>query len=206
MKNPRIINGFDKLNDAELAVRAQAIIAAMTGNTNFPTPSPSLADMTTALSEYSTALSAAKTGNRAQIALKRQKREALISLLHQLGDYVLFTSKRDRTMMVSSGFSIAKEAEPLPPLSKPENLQVLSGENAGELKIAISKVQGARAYQYQYTPDPLTIESKWESQLSTVTKNTFQDLNSGSRYWCRVAAIGVDEQMVFSDAVSRVVL
>ena len=48
MKNPRIVNGFDNLNDANLAVRTQAIVAAMTGNTNFPTPTPSLADVTTA--------------------------------------------------------------------------------------------------------------------------------------------------------------
>jgi hypothetical protein len=206
MKSPRITNGFDRLNDAELEIKANAILAAMTGNANFPTPAPTLAELTTAIDEYSAAQSAAKTGDRVDIAIKKQKRESLTTLLHQLGDYVLFASKRDRVIMASSGFSVSREAQPLPPLAKPENLQVLSGANTGELLISIARVPGARAYQYQYTPDPLTQESVWETQLNTTIKNTFANLLSGTRYWCRVGAIGTEGQLVFSDAVSRVVL
>ena len=38
----RITNGFDRLSDANLEVKANTIVTAMTGNTYFPTPNPDL--------------------------------------------------------------------------------------------------------------------------------------------------------------------
>lgn len=201
----RIKNGFDKQSDANLVVRTQNIIAAITGNPNFTTPDPSLATIQTALDAFADGLDKAQTGDRVDIAVKNQKRAELIDLLHLLGAYVLYTSKQDSAVAASSGFEVAKEPQPGPDITKPANLQVDNGTNAGELNITFNTVAGSRSYLYQYTPDPVTDASQWQTFTGTIRKCTFQNLQSGTRYWCRVAAIGPNGQIAYSDTVPRIV-
>lgn len=66
--------GFGKYSDSNLLVAGQAILVAMTGNTHFPTPSPTLATVTTAINDYSAALSAAKEGGKTNVATKNAKK------------------------------------------------------------------------------------------------------------------------------------
>ncbi|MBD0295032.1 MAG: hypothetical protein ICV84_07515 [Flavisolibacter sp.] len=62
--NLRITNGFDRLSDPRLLVRAQEIFNAMMNNPGFPTPVPALADVQTKIFEYSNAISAALEGGK----------------------------------------------------------------------------------------------------------------------------------------------
>ena len=201
----RITNGFDKLSDANLETRAGAILSAMTGNVSFPTPSPALATVQTAATDFAIALAKAKTGSEYDKAFKNSKREELITLLHSLGNYVLFTANGDELMAKSSGYSIARTPSPAPGVTPATNQKLEDGANAGELKFSFDKVPGARSYMYQYTPDPVTESSVWQSMPGTVRKTVFTGLQSGTRYWCRVIAIGTGGQGVYSDAVSRIV-
>lgn len=179
----RLTNGFDRMSDANLVVRSQNIIAAMTGNANFPTPDPTLATMQTALDAFSDALDAAKTGDKTAIAIKNQKKADLVDQIHLLGAYVLYTSKQDSVIAVSSGFNIAKEPQPSPSITKPENFQVDNGLNTGELQVSFNPVPGARSYMYQYTSDTaVTDATQWETETGTVKQNLFYGLTSGSRY------------------------
>ena len=91
-------------------------------------------------------------------------------------------------------------------MTKPEGLVLKEGDNRGDLKLKLKKVKGARAYMYQIAASPLTAGSKWESSLSTVTSKTFTGLESGKEYNCRVAAVGKNEQVIYSDTVSRIAL
>lgn len=201
----RLTNGFDKMSDANLVVRSQNIIAAMTGNANFPTPDPTLAVMQTALNAYSDALDAAKTGDKTDIAIKNQKKADLVDQIHLLGAYVLYTSKQDSAIAISSGFTVAKDPSPAPDITKPENFQVDNGLNSGELQVSCNAVPGARSYMYQYTSDAaVTDATQWETETGTVRKNLFYGLNSGTRYWCRVAAVGINGQVVYSEPVARI--
>lgn len=205
MANPKIKTSFSRYNDSNLEVKANTIIAAMTSNPNFPSPVPPLAEVTTAAAEYSTALLAAKQGGRTEVAIKKQKRTELIKLLTKLASYVTLTANGDRAIMVSSGFDLAKTREPLPPLVKPQVLKVVDGVNPGELKVIIGRVAGARSYMYEYTQDPLTPGSSWTGQNGTLSKVLFKNLESGKKYWCRVIAYGRNEQLAYSDPVSRIV-
>lgn len=205
MKILRITNGFDRLTDAALETRANSILTAMTGNSSFPNPTPTLADVQTLLSAYSTALAKADQGSPLEKAVKNQKKDDLITALHSLGNYVLFTANGDELVARSSGFTIAKEPSPKPPV-EPAAGQVLSdGPNTGELNYKFNPVKGARSYLYQYTPEPLTEASVWQSQAGTVSKVRFSGLESGKRYWCRVMTVGTGGQAVYSEPVSRIV-
>ncbi|MBV8860139.1 MAG: hypothetical protein JOZ02_24625, partial [Acidobacteria bacterium] len=55
---------FDRLSIPEKVARAQQVVAAMTGNTNFTTPTPTLAALTTAINELETATSDAQAARR----------------------------------------------------------------------------------------------------------------------------------------------
>lgn len=205
MANPKIRTDFSRYSDSNLDVKAKTIIAAMTGNPNFPSPVPPLAEVSAASADYSAALVAAKNGGKTEVAVKDQKRAALESLLITLAAYVTMVAKNDRAIMISSGFDLVKEREPLPPLEKPEIIKVVDGTNAGELQVIISPVTGATNYMYQYTLDPLSAQSNWAGQNSTLSKALLKDLESGKKYWCRVVAYGRNEQLVYSDPVSRIV-
>jgi hypothetical protein len=200
----KITNGFNKLSDENLLGRAGQINIAFNGNGNFTTPSPTLAELQTALTDFEIALAKAKTGSELERAIKNDKRQELIDLLHALGNYVLFTVKGDRTKAVSSGFSIAKDPTPQPPISKPENLQVTEGQNAGELSIKFNRVHGARCYLVQYAEDT-TGTPIWQSQTSTTSKYILKQLESGKKYQVRIAVVGTNEQLAYSDPVWKIV-
>ena len=100
--------GFRRYSDGTLEVKGQAIAAAMTDNAYFPGPNPEVTAMVAALEGYSTALAAAKNGGKTEVAVKNQKREALIATLVVLANFVMLTAKGDLAMLVSSGFDIEK--------------------------------------------------------------------------------------------------
>lgn len=200
MRNPRLKTDFTRLTDSQMEIKAQGIVSAMTGNAFFPAPQPALAAVSDAITDYSTALSRAQTGDRIQIALKKDKREALEQLLARLSSYVTLTAGSDEAAMVSSGFDLAKEPGNKLPIEAPENFLVHFGTNSGEMVSSVNRVIGARAYVHEYTPDPVAPNSEWNKQFSTRCKFTFTGLVPGQKYWFRVAAIGPREQIAYTHA------
>jgi hypothetical protein len=206
MKVLKIVNGFTEMTDERLLVKATLINTSMAGNPDFPTPSPALNELAGAISAFQAAVLAAEGGDKQAIAIRDQKRDVLVNLLHLLGNYVLFTAANDDVKASSSGFSIGKTAAPAPPLTTPSGLELKNGVNKGELKLRFKKVQGARSYRYDITPSPITANSVWESATNTITRKQYSGLESGKEYNCRVVAYGIKEQVVYSDVVSRVAL
>jgi hypothetical protein len=202
MKN-KITTGFESLTDPGFETKASDICASMSSNPNFATTIPALTDVTSQLQAYSAGLTAAQSKDRNAVATKNQLRENLTDLLTQLGSYVMAVANGDKAKLISSGFDLAKEGESTP-LSKPDNIQLTDGKNAGELIVKVTAVKGAKSYVHQYTSDPLTPNSDWAQVITTTSKYTIKNLSSAQKYWCRVAAVGSLNQVVYSDAVSRI--
>lgn len=194
--------GFNLHSDASLEVYAQSIIKAMTGNSYFPDPLPELTAATTATTEFVAALSKAKMGGKNEVADKNQKRATLVMALFQLGSVAMAIAAGNVAALVSTGFTLTKERTPSAPLSKPVVLQLTDGQ-PGELKMTTKRVPAGRMYNFEYTTDPLNANA-WVGQTTTQSSFTFKSLESGKKYWCRVAVMGVNEQVVYSDAVSRI--
>jgi hypothetical protein len=205
MFNLRITNGYDGISDAKLITKATNIWTAMTASPYFTTPVPALADLKDTIDAFATAVSEAETGNNYQKAVKNQIGEQLIEMLHSLGNYVLFTANGDFIVAQSSGFSIAKTPSPRPPVGAPASQKLEDGASAGELQFSFETVKGARGYAYQYTQDPITENSAWQTVVGTSRKVVFAGLEVGKKYWCRVIVIGSRGQGVTSNAISRVV-
>lgn len=203
----RITNGFTKLSDPNLISRANSIQQAMVGNLNFSSPTPTLAALQTAINDLVTALSDADNGGNYDKAVKNQKRNALIDILHNLGAYVLFTSSGlpDPFLAAkSSAFHVAKTGSPIL-LGAIENLQLKDGMNPGELNISFNAVTGSKAFVCQYSDDPTLAESSWRTEVGTSRKFTLSGLEIGKKYFVRIIAIGANDQKVISDVASRLV-
>lgn len=201
----RVTNGFDKLTDAELESSGQTILLAMTGNTNFPTPTPTLAELSNNLTVFSQAAAVARKGSSLDKAIRDDKRDVFISTLHLLGNYVTFVAAGNRTVAASSAMPLNKDSLPRV-LTKPENLRLSEGTNSGELKLAFDAVPAARSFQYQVTTDPLSEASQWQSFTGTTCRFLLTGLTPGQKYWVRVVAVGTGGQSITSDAVCRMVV
>lgn len=201
----RITNGFDKLSDSDLLARVNNIMSGMTDNASFPTPTPTLATVQTSIDAFQDARSVAQSGSSYDKAVKNQKKSEMIDLIHGLGNYVLFIANGDALVAQSSNFSIAKPPTPAPAVTAAANQMLDDGENSGDLVYSFDKVPGARSYVYQYTADPVSDASIWETQTGTVKKVSFTGLDAGKRYWCRVLSVGINGQGVYSEPVSRIV-
>ena len=198
----KAISNFSKLSDGNLESKTHSIISNMTGNANFPTPVPTLNELEAAADNYSSALVKALTGNRTDVADKNAKRAALLDLLRSWGLYVNLTANGDASMILSSGFDISKDPQPVV-LTRPENVRVDYGTAPGSLLLSVKAVKGAYAYFHEYTTDATMAPNSWVSTSGTTSKLEFTNLQPGTTYYCRVGVIGTNNQVLYSDAVSR---
>jgi len=205
MKRPKLVKNYSRLSEANLDYKAQSIVHSLTGNAYFPVTDPSLTDFTEVKDAYILARENVANGGKTEIAIKNQTKELLLSKMFLLGVNIESLAKEDRVKLVSSGFDLAKTAEPKPPLVGPLNLRLADGLNKGELKLCIEPLKDAVSYNYEFTVSPLTEESKWMIKSSTSKIHVFAGLPSGAKVYARVAAIARKDQELYSETLSRVV-
>ena len=201
----KALTNFYKLTDAALEVKAETIHSSMNANPGYTTPQPTLVALQAAITAFSDALNASASGSRVDIAFKNQKKQELIDLLTSLAAYVTFAADGDDSVLLSSGFDISKDPSSVT-ISKPENFQLINGNNPGELLLSIDGVKGAKSYLFEYTTDATMVAQNWQSFPSTKVKFMLEDLKPGTIYYCRVGAVGGNNQLQYSDAVSRMVI
>jgi hypothetical protein len=190
-------------SDGDLANIAYRIVESLKDNQHFPNPTPALAVVETALQEYRDALVNAAGKDKAMVSVKNDKRAVLRALLAELANYVTDTSQGDKSLLLTSGFDLARQRgeRVLPPI---ERLTVEIGP-PGEAITRVKKITGAKAYVHQYTTEPDKGESGWVSYTSTDRQYRFVKLESAVRHWFRVIAIGVGGQQVVSGTESCII-
>ena len=199
----KIVMPFERQSGPKLLTKSLDISASMVGNVFFPTPTPTLETINGSIDRFQSALVAAASRDRTQVILKNRARVDLVANLKALGNYVTFTADGNSAMIGSTAFDTRKLPQPVI-VVKP-TATVENGVNSGEL-ITNAKRQGkARGFVHQYTKDPLTETSVWESFPTTSKKFTFTGLEKTKVYWCRVGIMGAKGQLIFSDPVSKVV-
>ena len=204
MKRSKIVTPFEGQSDPDFKAKADAIYKSMLGNVNFPTPVPELTLIDGMINAFGEAMATAKDRDRNSVARKNDIRQDLTYALIQLASSVTTVANGDKTLLISSGFELAKPGETIP-FERPKGILLTDGKNSGELVVKIPTVKGAKSYGAQYTTDPLTASSEWTQEMTTTSKFTFKNLVAAQKYWCRMAAIGPYGQVVYSDAVCRVV-
>ena len=183
--------GIFKMTAAMLVAFAQHIFLMMTGNLNFATPDPTLAQLKTAWEKLQAAIGAAVDGGKAAHQLKREAEDELKLVISQMAAYVFNTAAGDANKILSAGFKLRGQAAPITVLGMPQDLRTLTTQFVGLISLKWDRVYGAVNYEvFVNTTDP-TNEEAWTSVgLTSKSRMEVSDLVSAKYYWFRVQAQG----------------
>ena len=185
---------------------ARQIVTSMTGNASFANPEPPLAGVSDAANNLEAAFNAANLARQNAIektSLMDDADTALDNILTKLGNYVDSTSDGDEAKILSAGISVKGKPVPIGALPQPTALAATAGDMDGEIDLAWDKVYGSKSYVVKYSADPIT-PTGWKSGgVSTKSNKSILSLQSGVKYWFRVAAVGAAGQGPWSDPATK---
>lgn len=198
---------LDRLSLAEKIAKARQIVKAITGNPNFPTPTPPLAALTTAINEAEAAAAEAQQARQTakeKTSHQGQKEEALVKLVTQLAAYVESVAGDEKTILSAGMDTREKAVAATDTTTEPHGLSASGGDHDGEIDLSWDKVSGAKSYVIEKSSDPPTTTSWTHAGVSTRSSFTVTGLSSGSRYWFRVAAVNANGQSGWSDPAMKI--
>jgi hypothetical protein len=138
--------GFAAIGDNFLDDFARGVIDGLTGNATYPTPPVTLANLQTALDDFSAKVTAAQAGGPVDTAAKRNSRQALLGMLRLVAAYVQLKCNNDPELLLSSGFEAQSMNRTSVPLEKPSGLKLKNG-NAGQLEAKVGAVKNTNMYE-----------------------------------------------------------
>ena len=202
MSNAKI--GVDGLSVPAKIQYARRLATAITGNPNFPAPTPTPAVLAAAGDGLETLFNdaqAARLVSKTKTGLQDDQSAVVDGMIAQLASYVDSASGGDATKIESAGFELRATPSPVGPLPAPTDLQVLPSEHAGSADVSWRSVYGARAYTIERAADAPALEFGVIGN-STKKQASLNSMVSGQKYWFRVAAIGAAGQSAWSDPVA----
>jgi hypothetical protein len=135
-----------------LITYAMSIVAAMTNNPHFVTPTPPLANVTTAITTLGSAESATLTRTKGAVPVRNAAKGSLVLLLLQLRGYVQNTADADvengAAIIASAGMAIRKT-----PVRGPRIFAVEAGPTTGSAKLTAGAAARRASYEWEYSPD-----------------------------------------------------
>jgi len=196
------------LPDAQVIQQATNIKTALTGNATFTTPTPTLVALGTLISTAATKLTTAENAQTTAKLATADKDVALDALragLVQLANYVDLTANGDEVKILSAGMQVRAAAAPVGVPAQPASLALTGGDAEGELDAQWDGVNGAKSYELQLSPDPITGSSWVAHGAVTKSKAALTGLASGARMWARVRAVGAAGPGAWSDPAVKTV-
>ena len=193
-------------SDAQLVTDSQTIVNSMTNNPAYATPSPALASVTTAINDFSVAVSNAADGGTTLTAIKNAKRQALLGILRHLASYVHVACNGNMAVLLSSGFPTQKQNRTpvgILPAPVPPFLQL--GGRSGDLVASVTPIPNCSAYTWR-----LALASAPATYLQTVPTTaasiTFSGLTPGETYAVDANAFGAAGTGDWSDTSELMIL
>ncbi|MBL0310414.1 MAG: fibronectin type III domain-containing protein [Bacteroidetes bacterium] len=178
--------GFHLLTVPQKIILARRVVEFMNGNPNFAVPSPTLADITTAIDALELAQQALPGGPAATEI--RDLREAdLDILMSDLQIYVEGEAKGDPEIALSSGMDIRDSKSPIGILNSPETLVAKQGAAEGSVKLKWKAVKKSSGYRIEVSTNPTQgWPMVYQSEKSSIK---IYDLTPGTKYYFRVATL-----------------
>jgi hypothetical protein len=196
--------GFAGLPDAEVDNFAQGVIQGMTGNSEFKDPPVTMANLQTAVTDFTAGIAGAKTGGPPATAAKNNSRQALLGMLRQLASYVQIHCNNDMALLLSSGFQAMSTNRAQAPLEKPQGLVIKNG-SSGQLVASVSPVKNTSMYEGRVKG----ADGDWLPSVFTGDSRhiTFEGLTPGTTYTAQVRALGgLTGQSDWSDPSSHMAM
>ena len=184
--------GFTNVTPAALLDKGRNHVVMLTGNAEFPTPTPATAVLTVACDKLEAA-SNAYNFNRGK--LEKEARDVafteLKALIRELGGYVQSNCKGEKELILSTGFDVRRPNEPVGDLPAPGNLIASPTLYPGRIDLRWEGVKGRSAYEVYINDGDPSSESGWRLLLVTPkTRFIATSLTSNKTYAFRVVAIG----------------
>ena len=200
----RVALSFAKKNDTDLIAFVRNVITKMTNNPQYPTPTPTLAALTTSVDAFETAVHDALDGGKIAIATRNAARVALLAQMRQLAAYVQANCNADLLALIGSGFEAVRAPSPVGTLPAPKNPRLSTTDKSGELLFRCGPVDNAVNYTLQTAP---SANGPWkEEALSTSTRIVVGDLTPGQMLWARACANGSAGSSEWSAPTTAMVL
>lgn len=192
-------------SDPVLVTDVATIVTSMTNNTNYPTPAPALALITTTNDDFADAIAAAADGGKQLTSAKDAKRRELVALMRQLASYVQVACNSDMTKLLSSGFPVQKpDRTPATVPPTPETPKPSQGRT-GEAIPVTKPVQFAYIYNWRVALASKPNEYVQHAQ-STGARTVFDGLTPGQVYNFECNAVGTAGTSDWSNAASLMVI
>ena len=147
-KKLKVSLAYNSYPDAALDELTTAIIAAMTGNASFPTPTIPLATVAALQTTFRNALAAAANGGTQLTAAKNGARQALSDAQDANALYVQTIARYDLAMLLSSGYQAASTNRAQTQLPAP-TIMALENEMSTQLVVRLSPIANAYCYEVQ---------------------------------------------------------
>lgn len=196
--------GFTRVTFKALVGKARNSVTMMTGNPAFPTPNPSLADVSDAADKVAAADEAYDFTRSKVVKEERDSAFATLkSTYRDLGGYVQMASGGDKELILSAGFDVVRAPEPPALPEAPRGVLAWATKYFGEIEVRWGASKGRRIYKlYQTEGDP-TVETGWEL-IAETGKNRMlvKGLERFKTYSFRVVAVGAAGVSTASDAAS----
>lgn len=179
-----------------------AIVAAMTNNDDFPTPSPALPTIIAANTAAKSAIADAVNGGRVLTAIKNAKMAELAGTVRPLASYVTIIANGDMAKLLSSGFPIQQPSRgKIGALSTPTAPVATPGRMFGSIDVSTTAIYGA--YVYYWRAAAVSAPTVFVAQTPTTKANaTLSGLTRGEIYNIQVSAVGAAGQTEWSDAAN----
>jgi hypothetical protein len=185
--------GTGRLTDTELLNVLLAENTAITGNPAFPTPNPTVVEMSAAITDLQDKLANMtylKSLLKSATTDKDVSRSTAEALFKSRAAYVQLASNGNKGLIESAGFSVRATPTPVGILPPPSNLFIELNGTPGLLLLSWSSVEFSRAYVIQCSPAN-TMAREWSPlKTSSVARLRIDGLTLGQVYAFRIAAVG----------------
>jgi hypothetical protein len=207
MSNFKVLIGFSEYSDEGVLSRGRVVEGKMKGNANFPSPAPSIAELTAALNKFEgdLTLSNGGRGGVEATATKNASREALTIIMQNLGLDVQKTGNDDYVVLISSGYDIKGTPAPGTQPDAPKNLTLSDGAHKGECNVKHDRVVNATMYEVRYSAEP-HLATSWNTLTATTrTRSTIFDIAHGTEIYVQVRSINSHGASEWSNKVDLLV-
>lgn len=184
--------GTEGLTPDGVLAKGRAHLAALTGNPNFPTPVPPLAQQKNDCDALEVAnVAVAKNGGKEDRLTQRAAVRKVKDNIRILAGYVQAESGGDPIKIASAAFETRNVPQPPKPMPAPANLRLVITTLPGELRARWGGVRDKRIYLVEITDgDPLVPANFKPLVMTSRNYHLISGLESHKPYSVRVLAVG----------------
>ena len=211
----KLIISFEHLSESDFLVKAETIVAALTGNSHYvlpwPPQAPTLADLTQALNTYKNDYLASISRDTLKIAQRISSRQNLTDLLKRLPSYLEFIAQGNTSILATTGYDLRKDSVHNTGneiLAAPSDFKVSHGIKKGTLNIHVALLPDAGSYEVQIAQGDPTIEANWKHATSSLTSSQIllEELIPAQTYWIRIRGIGRNGSGAWAEPICIIVV